>query len=78
MDSDLNPRTGWMKATIMPNGNMNVQTGGDATMAEMIFALEWARDTLMQKLRGASGQGPLPIIPGMLTGDLKRVPVPSN
>lgn len=69
-------REGWMKAVITPDGDISVQTGGDTSMAEMIFALEWARDSLMQKLRQARGS--LPVIPGMLTADLKRVPLERN
>ena len=70
------PRQGKVLVTILDDGRLNVQTDGQLSILEMLFGIELAKTNLIEKARDAGGHGQL--IPGMLTPDLKRVPVRPN
>ncbi len=62
---------GYMRAEDLGSGQLNVTTGGNLSIAELMLALDIAKAALMDNLR--RGAAPLDI-PGMLKGNLKRVP----
>lgn len=71
-EAKMTPRTAVVRLHLQPDGRIGMEVQSALSNAELLFALQ---DLCHKLVHGTIGQKSGTLVPGMLTPDLRRVPV---